>query len=101
MNYKKHYRLLIEKAKNRININGYFEKSGKNNPMYGKIPWNKGINISDKQKTDIRKTLSDKKFVINDVLYENLYEASKKMNITRQGIRYRLKSKNFPNYKYV
>lgn len=57
-------------------------------------------NLSEEKILLIKKKLG-KKILINDIEYISASEASKILDIDRGTIRFRLKSDNYPNYKYL
>ena len=57
-------------------------------------------NISEETMLSI-KTKLGKKVLIDNIKYISTSEASKILNIDRGTIRFRLKSDNYPNYKYL
>lgn len=81
---------LSELAKDRINTK---------NSFYGK-------HHSDETKLKLRasmlgkKPANMKKVEINNIVYESLTEGSRQLNIVPATILYRIRSKNYPNYKY-
>lgn len=91
----------IERAKKIKNILSNYAKSrtGANNPFYGK-------NHTMETKKRLRnanlgkKPINMKKVLINDIVFESLTEASRQLDVVPATILYRIRSKNYPNYKY-
>jgi DNA-directed RNA polymerase specialized sigma24 family protein len=50
--------------------------------------------------SELKRKLS-RPIIIDDIEYISASEASKILNIDRGTIRFRLKSDNYPNYKYL
>lgn len=78
------------------------DRSGNNNPFYGKSHSDVTKNIlSEKQKGKV--PTNAKQIEIDGVKYTSANEASKKLNISSLTIRWRVMSKNkkFKNYKYI
>lgn len=70
-------------------------QSGKNNGMYGR-------KHSLKSKIEMSKhSAMAKSITINNIFYKSIRDASRKLNVKHYSIEYRLKNKNFPNYKYA
>ena len=91
-----------------------YDKSGPNNPFYGKKHSEKTkkkireSQMKDHNKVKERaKRASDmaikraKKLVIDGKRYESIQFAVEDLNIHENTIRYRTKSKNFPNYYFL
>lgn len=78
------------------------DRSGKNNPFYGKIHSSKTKKKLSESRMG-KKPSNIRKVKINDIIYESLSEASKKLGIGSALIIYRIKSKNskYENYEYV
>jgi hypothetical protein len=73
----------------------WWGKKGKEHPSYN-------TKCSDKIKLSIRKNNPNcKPIIINEIWYQSIRDASRKLNIHRCTIRDRLKSPNFPNYQYI
>jgi group I intron endonuclease len=75
-------------------------KNGINNPFYGKHHSKKTINIL-RQKTIERGNSCNKQkisVIIDNIKYSSMSTAAKKLNINRQTVANRIKSKKFPNY---
>lgn len=69
--------------------------AGKSNPMHGKKHTPESI---EKNKKNQPNRIEIK---IDNIIYLSITEAIRKLNICWKVITYRLKSKNFPNYRYV
>lgn len=61
----------------------------------------KNIPTLSEEKKQIQKIKLGKKIKINDIEYFSVTNAAEKLNIDRGTIRFRLKSKNYPNYQYL
>ena len=73
--------------------------SGKNNPMY-----NKKHLEETKRKISEKQKISNKRYrivKIDNIVYNGITLASKKLNITYKAIRYRCESSKYNNYKYL
>jgi hypothetical protein len=77
------------------------DKSGVNNPFYGKHHSQETKNKLSEKRLG-KKPANMKQVVINDVTYESLAEASRQTGIPSPTILWRINSKNkkFSNYKY-
>lgn len=85
-------------------------KTGKDNPMYGKIVSKETKKLLSEQssgsnnpmygRTGANNTKS-KAIEIDGVQYVGLRETAKKLNITYNMIKWRLNSDSFPNYRYI
>lgn len=81
---------LSDLAKNRV---------GNKNPFYGK-------HHSEESKLKLKnamigkKPVNSKKVRIDNVIYESLTDASRKLNVVPATILYRIRSKNYPTYEY-
>ncbi len=67
--------------------------NGAGNPFHGKHHSEKTKNILSQKQS--------KAIFIDDIEYKSTKEASEKLSIATSTINYRLKSKNFSNYKYL
>lgn len=78
-------------------------RNDKNNPFYNKHHTNETKILISESKKGKYFGNQNIKFIINNIEYESLGDASKKLNIPITTIRWRLKSKNkkFNNYKYI
>lgn len=47
-----------------------------------------------------KKPVNSKKVKIDNIIYESLTEASRKLNVVPATILYRIRSKNYPTYEY-
>jgi len=80
------------------------QKTGALNPFYGKQHSNKTKELISKKNKERNFIPPNKKpFIIDNIKYESLQDASNKLNISTTVIRWRLLSKNpkFVNYIYV
>jgi len=68
-------------------------KMGDKNPNFGK-------SLSQEEKDRIIKKLGHP-IIINNIHYNSIREAGRYLKTHNEIIRYRIKSKNFPNYKYA
>lgn len=72
---------------------------GNKNSFYGK-------HHSEETKSQLKNAMLGKKPVntkrvkIDDVVYESLTDASRNLNVVPATILYRIRSKNYPTYKY-
>lgn len=83
--------------------NKCYDKSGKNNPFYGKTHSEKAKRKISKKRKGSYNGNQEKPIMIDGVEYKSLAEASRKLNIPTSTICYKLKSlipKN-KNYKYI
>lgn len=95
-----------EKAKElKKSISNYAKtRTGEKNSFYGKKHTEENIKFfSETQKNKPNKSYYErlKPFIIDDIEYLTLSEASKKLNINYLTIRNRLLSNNFKNYYYI
>lgn len=92
----------IDKAKEiRIKLSTYAKlRTGSNNPFYGRNHTKEtkeylhNINLG-------KKPPNMKKVLIDNIIFESLTDASRQLNVVPTTILYRIRSKNFPNYKYL
>jgi len=62
----------------------------------------KGKKLSDEHKQKMSESSKNKKqIIIDNVIYESISNASKILNINRELIKGRLRSKTYPNYSYL
>lgn len=92
----------IDRAKEIRSLLSHYAKlrTGANNPFYGKkhTPETK----ERLRKTNLgKKPINMKKVLIDGMVFESLTEASRHLNISPSTILYRIRSKNFSNYKYL
>lgn len=77
-------------AKNRI---------GDKNSFYGKH-YSEETKLKLKTAMLGKKPVNSKKVKIDNIIYESLTEASRKLNVVPATILYRIRSKNYPTYEY-
>lgn len=92
----------IDKAKEiRSLLSNYAKlRTGANNPFYGR---NHTPETKERlHKANLgKKPINMKKVLIDGIAFESLTEASRHLNLSPSTILYRIRSKNFPNYKYL
>jgi hypothetical protein len=92
----------IQKPKSDSSKMGKYDKSGTNNPFYGKTHTDKTKNKLSEKRTGTYNGEQNIPIIIDNIEYRSAGEASKILNIPMVTIRWRIKSKNkrFENYKY-
>lgn len=88
-----------KEIKNKLSKNAK-ERTGEKNPFYNKKHTEESKNKIRQKKIGKYYGKQNIPFFIDNIRYDSLGEASKKLNIHVTTIKYRLKSNNFQNYKY-
>lgn len=75
-------------------------RTGDKNPFYGKKHTEETKEYLRKVNLG-KKPINMKKVLIDNTIFESLTEASRQLKVVPATILYRIRSKNFPNYKYL
>lgn len=68
----------------------------------GMVAWNKGLKTPDEVRIIMSKACTSKKsLIIDDIFYDSIMDAHKKLSITRRSISRRCLDDKYPNYKFI
>ena len=76
------------------------DKTGVNNPFYGKKHSKEAKNLISKARTGVYNGNQEKIVIIDNIEYRSLSQAAKIFNVVPATILNRIKSKNYPTYNY-